>query len=136
MKYIENRVIKTSANKIIDRMNVLSDNKYNFEYKITDDGIDFISDSWFIFQSEGVKGSESGNSNEGMAYRDKMPPPSAFSRYTSDKSKQFAIAKSVQQKGVKAKNYAKKFSDDMIIQDNMEKIYREFIYQTIDKNIT
>ena len=39
--------------------------------------------------------------NNKYKYREKMPPPSAFSRYTSDKGKQFAIAKSIFHRGLK-----------------------------------
>ena len=135
MRINESPAIRQYLNRIIDRMNLLSDNKYNFEYKIADDGIDFISDSWFIEQSEGVAGTESGSSNEGMQFRAKMPPASSFSRYHSDKSVQFAIAKSVQKKGIKAKNFAKLFNADRVIQDNLINIYEEIIVDTIDKQI-
>lgn len=133
--YKETKEVKAAAKRIINQMNKLSDNNFDFEYEITDDGIEFISDTWFKYQSEGVKGTKSGKSNEGFKYGKKMPPPSAFKSYTSDKSSQFAIAKSVQTKGIKGKDYAKDFNNDKIINDNIELIYLEFIYQAIDKQL-
>ena len=135
MEYKLTPLMRKYLDAVVRRMNVISKNQYDFTYELTDDGIDFISDEWFIQQSEGVAGTESGKSNEGMKFRYKMPPPSSFSKYTNDKSHQFAIAKTIQQKGIKAQNYAKEFSRDTLIRDNIEKVYREAIIQTINKQL-
>lgn len=131
MKYKINSTIKKHADKVVKQMDRISGGDFDFKYKITDDGIEFISDDYFIYQSQGVKGTEDGKSREGFKYTHKMPPPSAFSKYASDRGGQFAIAKSIQQKGIKAKNYAEKFNTDKIINDNLEKIYEEFVYQKL-----
>jgi len=63
------------------------------------------------FQDMGVKGASGGRTNSKrnygreFKYTDKMPPPSAFERYTSDPGEQFAIAKSIYHKGIPAKKY-------------------------------
>ena len=64
--------------------------------------------SYAKYQDKGVAGNKSGKSLAGYKYGSEMPPPSAFSRYTDDKGEQFAIAKSIQEKGFKAKKYIDK----------------------------
>lgn len=123
------------ADNIIKRMREITNNKFEFTYEITSEGISFKSDDYFKFQSQGVKGDESGNSKDGYSYKGKMPPPSAFSKYTNDKSKQFAIAKSVQKKGIEAKDYMKKFDEDAVIKDNLELMYLEYVDEIMRKNI-
>ena len=58
-----------------------------------------------IFQDKGVAGNKSGRSLAGFKYKDKMPPPFVFERYTDDPRIQYAIAKSIQKKGFPAKKY-------------------------------
>ena len=129
MKTEVNSAVRTAANNIVARMKYLTEDNFEFTWELTADGIVFTSDDYFVFQDSGVKGTESGSSKEGFAYKDKMPPPSAFSKYTNDSKIQFAMAKSKQQKGTKAQNYSKKFADDTYILIQLETIYAEFIEQ-------
>jgi len=43
--------------------------------------------------------------NAPFSYKDKMPPASAFKRYTSNVGQQYAIAQSVYRNGIKPKNF-------------------------------
>lgn len=67
-----------------------------------------VAPSYAKYQDKGVAGNSSGKSLAGYKFGSKMPPPSAFSRYTSDTGEQFAIARSIQKKGFKAKKYIDK----------------------------
>jgi hypothetical protein len=130
------REIQKYAQKICDRMKTLTDDKFEFEYKITDEGIEFITEDYFALQDDGVKGLKSGSSKAG--YKFDAPyniPPSAFAKYTSDKNKQFAIARSVENRGITPKNYVDKFNKDKIIFGLLEDIYAEFIKNIIDEEI-
>jgi len=61
------------------------------------------------FQDKGVKGVSGGSSLAGYKYGKRgAPPPAAFARYTTDISEQFAISRSIYQKGFKAKKYIDK----------------------------
>ena len=69
----------------------------------------FINAPYYAkFQDKGVAGNKSGKSLAGYKFKGKMPPPVVFEKYTSDVSEQFAIAKSIQKKGFKAKKYIDK----------------------------
>lgn len=57
-----------------------------------------------IYQDQGVNGTEQ-NWGSPFSYRDKMPPASAFSQYTSDPGEQYAIAKSIYRKGIQPRNF-------------------------------
>ena len=72
--------------------------------------------------------------NNKFKYREKMPPPSAFSRYTSDRGGQFAIAKSVFHRGLKTTSF---FNDpfDAETKELGEKI-EQASYDAIEKSIT
>jgi len=48
------------------------------------------------------------------SFRDKMPPSSAFSSYTSDLSEQFAIAASVYRNGIRPRDFIQPVIDDKI----------------------
>ena len=48
------------------------------------------------------------------SFRDKMPPASAFSSYTSDLSEQFAIAASVYRNGIQPRDFIQPVIDDKI----------------------
>lgn len=113
---------------IVRRMKEISG--MDFSIKLTDDGMDFISEDYFKFQDSGVAGTKSGNSSAGYKFGDKMPPASSFSKYTSDVNAQFAIAKSVQQEGIKAKNYSDEFAKDPYINSKIEEFYYERITST------
>lgn len=61
---------------------------------------------YYKFVDDGVKGVEGGTGK--YSFKSKMPPASAFSKYTSDVNHQFAIARSVYQNGIKAKDITDK----------------------------
>ena len=79
-------------------------------------GIYFEMEPYGLFQDQGVKGTKSGESYSNFKYTNKMPPPKAFDKWTirkslaprekggkfkSRKSLNFAIARSVYEKGIK-----------------------------------
>lgn len=79
-------------------------------------GIYFEMEQYGLFQDQGVKGTKSGQSFSNFKYTNKMPPPKAFDKWTirkglaprekggkfkSRKSLNFAIARSVYEKGIK-----------------------------------
>lgn len=123
----ENSTIKKLLMNLGKRLQVLTGNEFEFDCTLTTEGINVESDYFMSFVDQGVKGTKSGSSKAGFKYGNKMPPPSAFEKYTSDKSTQFAIAKSVQQKGIKAKNYTDKFMQDYKVLDIVADIYAEQI---------
>ena len=78
-------------------------------------GIYFEMEPYGLFQDQGVKGTKSGQSYSNFKYTNKMPPPKAFDKWTirrglaprekggkfkSRKSLNFAIARSVYEKGI------------------------------------
>ena len=71
--------------------------------------------------------------NNKFKYREKMPPPSAFSRYTSDRSGQFAIANSVFHRGLKTTSF---FTDpfDAEVEELEEKVLQAS-FDAIQKDI-
>lgn len=79
-------------------------------------GIYFEMEPYGLFQDQGVKGTKSGKSYSNFKYTNKMPPPKAFDKWTirkglaprekggkfkSRKSLNFAIARSIYEKGIK-----------------------------------
>ena len=79
-------------------------------------GIYFEMEPYGMFQDQGVKGTKSGQSYSNFKYTNKMPPTKAFDKWTirrglaprdkggkfkSRKSLNFAIARSVYEKGIK-----------------------------------
>lgn len=115
------------TSKLAGRLNNLSDDKYDLEVVRRGSTLKVFGDDYFKFQDQGVKGTKSGSSDAGYAYGDKMPPPNSFSKYTADRSKQFAIARSVQQKGIAAEGYTKEFENDVVIDDIMEDLFKVLI---------
>ena len=132
MAYTLTPNIKRAANIIVRRMGTITKDKFKFTYTFSPDGINFTTDDFFMYQDQGVNGTEVNKSITPFKYGAKMPPPSSFSKYSSDKSIQFAIAKSVQQKGIKAQDYIEDFERDTIIDDNLVTIFAEFIHQMSD----
>ena len=131
MTYRKTPEIKTAANNIVARMHAITQYKFVFTWVLDSNGIDFISDDYYAFQDDGVRGTESGSSKGNYQYKSKMPPPSAFSKYSSDLNVQFAIAKSIQQEGNKAHNYTDKIKKDAFIFSELEIIYAELALQNI-----
>ena len=121
--------MKRDADRMSSRMRELTDNKFEFDAKITGDvDIEFYGPDYFEMQDKGVQGIKSGSSKAGYKYKKPYNiPASSFSKYTSDKSAQFAIARSVENKGIKAKNYTDKFMRDESILDLIADIYAELI---------
>lgn len=103
-----------------------------------------IADYWeyMDYGVEGVGGQKADGSNwvkrrvtnNKFKYREKMPPPSAFSRYTSERSGQFAIANSVFHRGLKTTSF---FNDpfDAETKELEEKILQAS-FDAIDKSLT
>jgi len=102
-----------------------------------------IADYWeyMDYGVEGVGGQKADGSNwvkrrvtnNKFKYREKMPPPSAFNRYTSERSGQFAIANSVFHRGLKTTSF---FNDpfDAETKELEEKILQAS-YNAIEKSI-
>ena len=99
--------------------------------------ISFEMDEYGFFQDRGVKGTKSGKSLDGYKYTNKMPPPKAFDKWAikkglaprdikgkfkSRKGLNFAIARSVFEKGIKPtmfftkpfEKYYKKLPEELI----------------------
>ena len=103
-----------------------------------------IADYWeyMDYGVEGVGGQKADGSNwvkrrvtnNKFKYREKMPPPSAFSRYTSERSGQFAIANSVFHRGLKTTSF---FNDpfDAETKELEEKILQAS-FDAINKSLT
>jgi len=84
-----------------------------------------------VYQDQGVNGTER-SWGAPFSYRDKMPPPSAFSSYTSDKGAQWAIAKSIQKNGIRPKNFIEPTLDrhldqlgDFAVEDIWDYFYQQ-----------
>lgn len=85
------------------------------EIKQNPDGVDIELKAleYFAYQDEGVNGTQVNRGSQ-FSYRDKMPPASAFKPYANSLGGQFAIAKSIQQKGIPAKSFFKEeLNNDM-----------------------
>ena len=121
--------MNTFQSGILDKMRLrveyLSDDDYTWTIKFSkSSGFTFQSEEYFDYQDKGVKGTEVNQNTSATPYKygTKMPPPSSFTRYTKDRGAQFAIAKSIQRKGIKGKNYIRKFNEDPV----MSKLITEF----------
>lgn len=75
--------------------------------KLSDNGdMEFTALDYFAYQDEGVSGTKV-KRNTPFTYREKMPPISAFKAYSKTLGGQYAIAKSIQLKGIKPNNFFK-----------------------------
>lgn len=118
--------------KIEERANYLSDNLFVFKFSIAKDlTMSFTTEYYYKFQDDGVKGIKSGKSKSNYSFKDSMPPPSAFSKYSGDINIQFAIAKSVQQKGIEPKDITNKIIKDNIIAN----LYEDLLVTIIENQI-
>ena len=124
--------MRRAIDTILRRMKELSDKEFEFEYRFTNEGIEFYSDDYFKFQDEGVSGTKKATTGTTYKYKSKMPPPSAFSKYSSDLSVQFAIAKSIQQEGIEGQDFTKDFMKDRKIDRQLYIIYEELIHQVFE----
>ena len=70
----------------------------------------YISRPYYAdFQDKGVKGVRGGRSiGNKYRYKDKMPPASAFERYTTNPTEQIRISNAIYNKGLKPKKYISK----------------------------
>ena len=132
---MDNKDIENKYLKAIEReLSNLTDGKFEFEVRLEDDGMGIYAVEYYQMQDRGVSGTKK-KFNTPFQYKDKMPPPSAFSKYTGDKSKQFAIAKSIQTKGIKPHKYfeAIENSDKLskLIEDAYEHAVEEEVYNQI-----
>tara|TARA_R100001460_G_scaffold5722_1_gene15602 strand:- start:1714 stop:2238 length:525 start_codon:yes stop_codon:yes gene_type:complete len=99
----------------------------------------FEMNEYGFYQDRGVKGTKSGKSLDNFAYTNKMPPPKAFDKWTvrkgiaprdvkgkfqSRKGLNFAIAKSIFEKGIKP---------TMFFTKPFEKAYSQLPEELIDK---
>ena len=129
-----------------DKSGVLSK---SLEYIIKDNKVSFLSEKYGEFLDKGVKGSKSTypeSSASPFRYRDKMPPPSAFDKWSiksgiaprdskgkfiKRKSLNYIIANSIFRKGIRASLFFTKpfeealplFEDEMLegfLNDNLE----------------
>ena len=121
----------------------------SLEYTIKDNKVSFLSEKYGEFLDKGVKGSKSTypeSSASPFRYRDKMPPPSAFDKWSiksgiaprdskgkfiKRKSLNYIIANSIFRKGIRASLFFTKpfeealplFEDEMLeafLNDNLE----------------
>ena len=135
MNYDKTNKIYRATERIKSRIDSIVHRHFNVEVDIESDGtIDINAEDYFKYQDDGVRGTEGGNTRGGYRYNDKMPPPSSFSKYTADKQAQFAIAKSIQQKGIKPHDYTREILRDGTISDCLEDIMLDYVEQTIDNS--
>jgi len=99
----------------------------------------FEMNEYGFYQDRGVKGTKGGKSLDNFAYTNKMPPPKAFDKWTvrkgiaprdvkgkfqSRKGLNFAIARSIFEKGIKP---------TMFFTKPFEKAYKQLPEELIDK---
>ena len=100
------------------------------------DGITIEALDYYKFIDEGVKGVESGSGK--YYFKDKMPPANAFAKFTKDLGHQFAIARSIYQKGIKPKNITdKSITDselDKFATDYTNAVFEDFADEQNKKN--
>lgn len=124
---IDNKFLKA----IEKELNKLTGGKFHFTAEVDEEGIVIYADEdYYSFNDEGVSGTER-KYNTRFSYTDKMPPASSFSKYSSDRSTQFAIAKSIQKKGIKPKHYSEKIEDSKKLQELVEAAYENVVDELI-----
>ena len=135
--------IKTS--KISSKGHLYNGMKY--KSKINNSSVEVvitIADYWeyMDYGVEGVGGKKADGTNwvkrkvtnNKFKYRTKTPPPSVFSRITSDRGGQFAIAKSVFHRGLKTTSF---FTDPFDAEvDELEAKLIQASYDGIEKGLT
>ena len=135
MNYKKTNTINRLERNLDKRIEAIVGGGFDIEVEIERDGdIILVGEDYYKFNDDGVAGTESGSSKKGYRYGNRMPPPSAFSKYTNDKSAQFAIAKSIQKEGIKAKNYTDKINRDRQVEDIIDDILLDYVDQTIDNS--
>lgn len=111
-------------------------NSVKTSLKQTENGfiIGYEMDYYGVYQDQGVSGLKR-KYDTPFTFRDKMPPISAFSSYTSNLSEQFAIAKSIQTWGIKPKNFIKPAVDKAmeLIKDYTDKDIIDYMREQIEK---
>ena len=135
--------IKTS--KISSKGHLYNGMKY--KSKINNSSVEVvitIADYWeyMDYGVEGVGGKKADGTNwikrkvtnNKFKYREKTPPPSAFSRITSDRGGQFAIAKSVFHTGLKTTSFFTDPFDSEV--DELEAELIQASYDAIEKGLT
>ena len=107
---IVNRDIKTGHIKVTARVEA--------------DDIVFYAPAHFLFLNDGVKGAVNQTKAPGSPFRmkEKMPPPSAFARYTQDKKGQFKLAAAVRRDGVKKHDFIADFLNNSRVDTALEAI--------------
>ena len=135
--------IQAEITKIEARMLKIAGTSYHFHGVLKDGNIEITVEEHFIYQDKGVKGNGKGSKSNPKTidpstpfkYGDKMPPPSAFASYTTSKSRQFAIAKSVQFYGIPTQDWLGKFQADASIKGYVRNILMIITRDAIIKNI-
>ena len=122
-------------------------NGMSYKSKVSKSSVELaisIADYWeyMDYGVEGVGGQKADGSNwvkrrvtnNKFKYRENMPPPSAFSRITSKRSGQFAIAKSVFHRGLKTTSFFSEPFDKEI--EELEAKIEQASYDAIEKGLT
>jgi hypothetical protein len=73
--------------------------------------LEFKALEYFAYQDEGVNGTQINRGSQ-FSYKDKQPPTSAFRAYSNTLGGQFAIARSIREKGIPAKGFFKDEADN------------------------
>jgi len=106
--------------KMEELIDMITGNKFNISIILSDDGVNILMlfDYNFEFMNDGVSGTENiapspkYSVGDPKSFKDKMPPHSSFSRYTSNIQIQYAIAKKIQREGLIPQNYLEQFVTD------------------------
>jgi hypothetical protein len=124
-------IVNTHLFLLEERMKKITKGDFSFsaKFKKDTDVVIVTVDKYFQYQDKGVSGTKRKVPGSPYKYGNKMPPPSSFSKYTSDKGVQFAIAKSIQKEGFNAKNYIEKIHNDKEIQRIFESMYAALVEQ-------
>lgn len=124
---------KRAADRVADRLGKITKDKFEFDVKLRGDvELNFYTEPYFKYVDQGVKGIKSGSSKAGYKYKKPYNiPASSFSKYTSNTSEQFAIARSVENKGIKAKEYIKDFIVDRDVDDLVSSLGKIIIIDNI-----